>query len=128
MISTNLWLSESKKRPKKESKRIVQYKSAFLRDIESSKSSLSEYLNRIFCSKKRSNDNTTKIPRRIRKKLKMTKEKECETRKTESVDHIERSKMFFANTIVNSKTNKPLMALQRSRKYTHTHTYIYIVL
>ncbi|GAA5806718.1 hypothetical protein MFLAVUS_000066 [Mucor flavus] len=94
LISTNLWLSE------------IQYKSAFLRDIESSKSSLSE-----------SNDNTTKIPRRIRKKLKMTKEKECETRKTESVDHIERSKMFFANTIVNSKTNKPLMALQRSHMF-----------
>ncbi|KAI8073539.1 hypothetical protein BDF21DRAFT_423740 [Thamnidium elegans] len=75
LISTNLRLSKSTKQPKKEPKQIVQYKSAFLHDIKSNKSSLSEYLNKLISTKKRQRDKTTKTPRRVRKKLKMTKEK-----------------------------------------------------
>ncbi|KAI9257109.1 hypothetical protein EDC94DRAFT_586597 [Helicostylum pulchrum] len=58
----------------KKAKKKVQYKSAFLNDIESSNSSFSEYLNQVFSTRKRPNDKTTRILRRARKKLEIANE------------------------------------------------------
>jgi hypothetical protein len=110
-----------------------QFASTFLFDISSHTSDLSRYLNVILSTKKRRSDKnddnqsekSIKLSRRAKKKIQVKKvvadlkrqKKDC-TAKTKVKDtdfNIERPTMFYADTILNTKTNRPLMALPNAR-------------
>jgi hypothetical protein len=111
---------------------LQEFKSTFLFDISDTSSNLSKYFEKILATnKKRSREmdslKTVKLSRRQKRKLNDEK-KRANIRKDEklSVDRqlkreeddktIDRAIMFYAETIINTKTSQPLSALPNSRK------------
>lgn len=140
LISTSLPLEKSKK-PKKKKKNMVDLSQTVFLSHASDLQNNSEPKKRPFDS---TESNGSKIPRRIRQKMRKeqnkisqnvnnkqhdatdksnqvdSKQKAEKKRKgpnaTDKSNQVDRSRMFLAESPINSKTNKPLMALPKQRK------------